>query len=140
MRKYFENLKNCLEDGMTQREDSVTQKIIIKLDETVNEALGNTKQLNDENDEKEININILSGCNSREFSNHGWVTKDIHLFKVELRNFDGTNAFSWMNKIGECFELHKVIDNKHKIILGIHLRGTYKNKMVMCENKTILVS
>jgi hypothetical protein len=42
---------------------------------------------------------IPGGFNSDIAANHGWVPKGIHSPKVELRNFDGTCVFKWVNQI-----------------------------------------
>jgi hypothetical protein len=43
--------------------------------------------------------------------------KGINFPKVELRNFDGTNVFTWVNQIEKYFELHNIMDDKKIISL-----------------------
>jgi hypothetical protein len=56
-----------------------------------------------------INKYIPGGFNSNIGANHGWVPKGIHFSKVELRKFDGTNVFTWVNQIEQYFELHNIM-------------------------------
>jgi len=68
-----------------------------KSDNMINEIHENKGNIHVE--QSSINKNILGGFNSNIESNHGWVPKGIHLSKVELRKFDGTYSFTWVNQI-----------------------------------------
>jgi len=57
------------------------------------------------------------GFNSNIGANHGCDPKGIHFTKVELRKFDGTYVFTWVNQIEQYFVLHNIMDNKQIISL-----------------------
>jgi hypothetical protein len=37
----------------------------------------------------------------------------VNLPQVELRKFDGTKVFTWVNQIEKHFELHNIMDDKN---------------------------
>jgi hypothetical protein len=39
----------------------------------------------------------------------------VNLPKVELRKFDGTKVFTWVNQIEQYFEMHNIMDDKQMI-------------------------
>ena len=39
----------------------------------------------------------------------------FNLLKIELKNFDETKVFTWVNQIKKYFELHNIMDDKEKI-------------------------
>jgi hypothetical protein len=58
------------------------------------------------------NKNFPRGFNSNNGVTYGWSPKGVNLPKVELRKFDGTKVFTWVNQIEKYFELHNIMDDK----------------------------
>jgi hypothetical protein len=52
-----------------------------------------------------INKHFSCGFNSNSGVNYGWVPKGLNFPKVELKKFDGTKVFTWVNQIEKYFEL-----------------------------------
>ena len=46
------------------------------------------------------------------------LSMNYFIHKVELKEFDGTYVFTWMNQIDQFFELHNIMDAKQIILLG----------------------
>jgi len=39
----------------------------------------------------------------------------FNILKIELKKFDGTKVFTWVNQIEKYFELHNIMDDKKRI-------------------------
>jgi hypothetical protein len=61
------------------------------------------------------NKNFPGVFNSNSGVTYGWFPKGVNLPKVELRKFDGTKVFTWVNQIEQYFELHNIMDDKQRI-------------------------
>jgi TolA-binding protein len=64
--------------------------------------------------EKTSNNNPFSESNSNSGVNFGGDPK-FNFPKIELKKFDGTKVFTWVNQIEKYFELHNIMDDKRMI-------------------------
>jgi hypothetical protein len=60
------------------------------------------------------NKQFSSGINSNSGVNYGGSPK-LNFPKIELKKFDGREAFTWVNQIEQYFELHNIMDDKKRI-------------------------
>jgi hypothetical protein len=60
------------------------------------------------------NKQFSSGFNSNSGVNYGGGPK-FNFPKIELKKFDGTKVFTWVNQIEKYFELHNIMDDKKRI-------------------------
>jgi hypothetical protein len=60
------------------------------------------------------NKQFSSGFNSNSGVNYGGGPK-FNFPKIELKKFDGTKVFTWVNQIEKYFELHNIMDDKQRI-------------------------
>jgi hypothetical protein len=60
------------------------------------------------------NKQFSSGFNSNSGVNYGGGPK-FNFPKIELKKFDGTKVFTWVNQIEQYFELHNIMDDKKRI-------------------------
>ena len=105
MDKKMKELKNSILqtlDGMLPKSDIVT-KVTHE-----NKGSIHVEQLSNNN-------NFPGGFNSNSGITYGWSPKGVNLPKVELRKFDGTWVFTWVNQIEKYFELHNIMDYKKMI-------------------------
>jgi hypothetical protein len=112
---------------MDQKMEYMEQKMVARLIQTLDERLPKSDNVTEGTHENKgsihveqpsINKHIPGGFNSNIGANHGWVPKGIHFPKVELRKFDGTYVFTWVNQIEQYFELHNIMDDKQMISLA----------------------
>jgi hypothetical protein len=66
--------------------------------------------------EKTSNNNPFSESNSNSGVNSSGGPK-FNLPKIELKKFDGTKVFTWVNQIEQYFELHNIMDDKKRIYI-----------------------
>jgi hypothetical protein len=45
-------------------------------------------------------------------------SKGVNFPKVELKKFDGTKVFTWVNQVEKYFELHNIMNDKIRISLA----------------------
>jgi hypothetical protein len=96
-------------DKKIEKLQSLSEAMLIHaLDERLSKSYNVTQGTHEKGESTQveqtsINKHILKRFDSNIGVNHALVAKGIHFPKNELRKFDGTNVFTWVNKIEECF-------------------------------------
>jgi hypothetical protein len=114
------DIKEEIQNSMKEMQKSMSSMIIQALDERF--PKGDMKMQGTHENKGSIHVEqtannnpfSTSESNSNNGVNYGGGPK-FNFPKIELKKFDGTEVFTWVNQIEKYFELHNIMDDKKRI-------------------------